>query len=285
MPSLSLKLACVLLVHLTMGVPTTLATGLDGRTPPGPVDRPNLNLPSEVLRDRSAELARSGQLLLVTTAGWNEARARLQRFERQRGAFVAVGPPQAVWVGKAGLAWRTDEGAPPPPVAGPLKREGDGRAPAGILSFGDMWGYAPSAPAGIRFSYRMSTDCDRCVDDPDHADYNKILRLPTPKAPATWRSAEYLRMETEHYRNLVVIHYNDLRPVKGAGSCIFLHVAPPPGGGTLGCTALPADDLLALLRWLDPAQNPLLIQLPEPALEAALAAWNLPTVLLAPARQ
>ena len=65
-----------------------------------------------------------------------------------------------------------------------------------------------------------------------------------PKAPVTWRSAEYLRMATEHYRYLVVIHYNDLRPRKGAGSCIFLHVAPPPGGGTAGCTALAAEDLL-----------------------------------------
>ena len=248
------------------------------------VDYPILNIPFEAIRDRSAELARSGQLLMVTTAGWNDAQARLQRFERKNGAFVAVGPPQSVWVGKGGLAWRTDEGAPPPPVAGPLKREGDGRAPAGILSFGDMWGYAPSAPAGVRFPYRMSTDCDRCVDDPDHSDYNKIIRLPTAKAPVTWRSAEYLRMETEHYRNLLVIHYNDLRPVKGAGSCIFLHVAPPPGGGTAGCTALPAEDLLDLLRWLDPAQNPLLIQLPESALEPARAAWNLPSVLLPPAR-
>lgn len=240
-------------------------------------DYPVLNLPLEAIRDRSAEFARSGQILLVTTPGWDGAQGQLQRFERRPEGFVPVGGPLPVWIGRAGLAWRTDDGAPPPPAPGPMKREGDGRAPAGLLTFGDMWGYAPAAPAGVRFPYRMSTECDRCVDDPEDADYGRVLRLDSPQAPVTWRSAEHLRLDTEHYRYLVVIHYNDLRPRKGAGSCIFLHVAPPPGGGTAGCTALAASDLLTLLRWMDPAQNPLLLQVPEPLLESARAAWNLPS--------
>jgi D-alanyl-D-alanine dipeptidase len=239
---------------------------------------PIMNLPFEAIRDRSIELARAGQVLLVTTLDWNGAQGHLQRFERRQGVLEPVGTPLPVWVGHAGLAWRTDEGAPVPPAPGPLKREGDGRAPAGILGFGDMWGYAPKAPEGVRFPYRMSTECDRCVDDVDHADYSRVLTLPSPKA-GTFRSAEYLRLNTEHYRYMVIIHYNDLRPRKGAGSCIFLHVAPPPGGGTAGCTALAADDLLTLLRWMDPAQNPLLVQVPEPALDATRAAWNLPASL------
>jgi D-alanyl-D-alanine dipeptidase len=242
-------------------------------------DYPILNLPFASIRDRSAEFAHSGQILLVTTPGWNTAQGRLQRFERRDGAWVPVGIPLPVWLGHAGLAWRSDDGAPVPPAPGPTKREGDGRSPAGVLTFGGMWGYAPKAPEGVRFPYRASTECDRCVDDPEDADYGRVLHLDSPKAPVTWRSAEYLRLNTEHYRYLVVIHYNDLRPLKGAGSCIFLHVAPPPGQGTAGCTALAVDDLLALLRWMDPAQNPLLVQVPEPLLEAARAAWNLPAEL------
>jgi len=241
-------------------------------------DYPILNLPFDSIRDRSAELAKSGQVLLVTTPGWDSARGSLQRFERRQGTFVPVENPIPVWVGKSGLAWRTDEGAPPPPAPGPMKREGDGRAPAGLLSFGDMWGYGPKAPEGVRFPYHMSTECDRCVDDADHADYGRVLTLPSPKA-GTFRSAEYLRMSTEHYRYMVIIHYNDLRPIKGAGSCIFLHVAPPPGGGTAGCTALAAEDLLTLLRWLDPAQSPVLMQVPETQLDVVGAAWNLPAEL------
>ena len=242
-------------------------------------DYPILNLPFEAIRDRSAELAASSQILLVTTPDWNTLKGRLQRFERRQGRFEPVGLPLTTWIGKAGLAWRSDDGAPPPPAPGPLKCEGDGRAPAGILTLGRMRGYAPQAPEGVRLPYIAITDCDRCVDDADHADYNRILRLATPKAPVTWRSAEELLLPTEHYRYLVEIHYNDLRPRKDAGSCIFLHVAPPPGGGTAGCTALAVEDLLTLLQWMDPAKRPVLLQVPESMLETTRATWSLPPEL------
>ena len=242
-------------------------------------DFPVMNLPLAAIQGPSPLLAQAEQVLLVTTAGWDDARARLQRYERRAGLLVPVGGPLGAWVGKAGLAWRTDEGAPVAPAPGPLKREGDGRAPAGLLTFGELWGYADAAPAGVQLPYRAITDCDRCVDDPDHPAYATLQRLPSATAPEPWRSAERLKLDTEHYRYLVVIHYNDRKPRKGAGSCIFLHVAPPPGGGTAGCTALAVDDLLVLLRWLDPARNPVLVQVPEPALAAARAAWQLPAEL------
>jgi D-alanyl-D-alanine dipeptidase len=240
---------------------------------------PIMNLPFESIRDRSAEFTHTGQILLVTSSSWDSPRGDLQRFERRNGTFAPVGTPLPVWLGQGGLGWRTDDGAPVPPASGPMKREGDGRSPAGILTFGGMWGYGPRAPEGVRFPYRSSTECDRCVDDPDSAEYGQIVHMSAPDAPVAWHSAEFLRLPTEHYRYLVVIHYNDLRPRKGAGSCIFLHVAPPPGRGTAGCTALAADDLLTLLRWMDPAQNPLLVQLPEPLLDDTRAAWKLPPEL------
>jgi len=242
-------------------------------------DYPNMNLPFESIVGKSPDLAQAGQILLVTTPDWNSAQGRLQRFERRAGTFVPVGAPLPVWIGGKGMAWRSDEGAPPSPAPGPVKREGDGRSPAGILTFGGMWGYAPKAPEGVRLPYTTATKCDRCVDDPDDGDYAKIVHLDSPDAPRTWRSAEYLRMDTDHYRYMVVIHYNDLKPHKNAGSCIFLHVSPPPGGGTAGCTALATEDLLTVLRWMDPAQHPVLVQVPEPILDIARAAWSLPAEL------
>ncbi len=237
---------------------------------------PILNLPFDAILGQPPILAQAGQVLLVTTTGWEASRGQLQRFERRGGVFVPVGGPLEAWVGKNGMAWRSDEAAPMPPTVGPVKREGDGRAPAGLMSFGTLWGYAPRAPEGVRLPYRPSTDCDRCVDDPDHAEYGRLVRLGSPTEGATWRSAERLRLDSEHYRYLVVIHYNDLHPRKGAGSCIFLHVAPPPGQGTAGCTALAADDLLHVLRWMDPAQHPVLLQFPETQMDAIRAAWSLP---------
>lgn len=247
---------------------------------------PVLNVPFEAVAGPSPDLDRAGQVLLVTTAGWDRAEAELQRFERGAdGSLAPVGAPLRAWVGKGGLGWRTDAGAPAPPAPGPRKREGDGKAPAGILGFGEMRGYDARPPEGVRLPYRDLTDCDRCVDDAEHADYNRILRLPDPKSPVTWKSAEVLRMASEHYRWLVVVRYNDREPRKGAGSCIFLHVAPPPGGGTAGCTALAAEDLLALLRWMDPARHPVMVQLPAPAIAAAQAAWSLPAELRPPRKE
>src|SRR5262249_1635032 len=43
----------------------------------------------------------------------------------------------------------------------------------------------------------------------------------------------------------------------GLGSAIFLHVST--GGSTAGCVSLPSTDLVALLRWLDPAQQPRIV--------------------------
>ena len=50
-----------------------------------------------------------------------------------------------------------------------------------------------------------------------------------------------------------VIAYNTAR-TPGLGSAIFLHLAT--AASTAGCVALPRDQLLSLLRWLDPARQP-----------------------------
>jgi L,D-peptidoglycan transpeptidase YkuD (ErfK/YbiS/YcfS/YnhG family) len=53
-----------------------------------------------------------------------------------------------------------------------------------------------------------------------------------------------------------VIAYNAAR-TPGLGSAIFLHVST--GGPTAGCVSVTQDQLLSLLRWLDPARQPRII--------------------------
>jgi D-alanyl-D-alanine dipeptidase len=223
----------------------------------------------------------AGQLLLVTAASWDSPRGQLVRLVRpdptQR--FVRVGAPLPVWLGRHGLAWRSDAGAPEPPVPGPRKREGDGRSPAGILPIGEMWGYAPAPPSGVRLTYHQAGPRDRCVDDAQASEYGRLTLAP-PSGPPPWRSAEELRLPTEHYRYLAVLRYNMDRPLPGAGSCIFLHVAPAPEGPTAGCTALREGDLLTVLRWLDPAKRPLLVQVPTEVLRKIQKLWRLPPELV-----
>jgi len=54
------------------------------------------------------------------------------------------------------------------------------------------------------------------VDDAKDADYGRIVKLASPGQPVSWTSAERLHLDSEHYRYMVVIHYNDRVPLKGA---------------------------------------------------------------------
>jgi L,D-peptidoglycan transpeptidase YkuD (ErfK/YbiS/YcfS/YnhG family) len=57
------------------------------------------------------------------------------------------------------------------------------------------------------------------------------------------------------YQHAVVLDYNR-GGTPGAGSAFFLHVST--GAPTAGCVAIDAGNLVALLRWLDPAARPLI---------------------------
>jgi L,D-peptidoglycan transpeptidase YkuD (ErfK/YbiS/YcfS/YnhG family) len=60
-------------------------------------------------------------------------------------------------------------------------------------------------------------------------------------------------MDVSAYDYGAVIGYNTAR-TPGLGSAIFLHINI--GMPTAGCVTLPADELLEILRWLNPAAAP-----------------------------
>lgn len=221
-------------------------------------------------------LRQAAQLLLVTAPGWDSIEARAQRFERRPGGpWRPVGAAFPVRLGRGGLGWRSDDGAPPPPAAAPVKREGDGRSPAGVLALGDLWGYAATAPTGAALPYHAATAVDRCVDDAAAADYGRLVTAPSA-APPPWRSAEEMRRQDDLYKHLIVVRYNMDRPRRGAGSCIFLHLWGPAKGPTAGCTAMAEEDLLRLARWLRPAAHPVMVQLPTEEHARLRVPWALP---------
>ena len=229
--------------------------------------------------------AASRQLLLVTTDGWAATAGRLQRYERTGAAWRAVGAPVETVVGRAGMGWgrglHSGDAARP---GDPAKREGDGRAPAGAFRLSAAFGYAPTEPTGLPY---LPTDADtECVDDTASAAYNTVIR----RTPADdWRSHEEMRLDAPVYRIGVVVAHNgpgvDVRlvpgapraaTVRGAGSCIFLHVWRTPATATSGCTAMPDADLQAVLAWLDASAEPVLVQLPRTEADRLRSAWALP---------
>jgi L,D-peptidoglycan transpeptidase YkuD (ErfK/YbiS/YcfS/YnhG family) len=225
------------------------------------------------------------QVLLVTAESWSSGQAKLERYERvlskegKLGPWKKVGDPVDVVLGRSGLGWGyglhgDDIGLE---RAGPLKQEGDGRSPAGVFKVGESLGYGPAAPQGSKLAYRTIGPRLRCVDDPLSKLYNQLTEEPegtVVKAP--WKSAEKMKRDDDLYTRVVTVEHNKTPIVPGQGSCIFLHVWGGPQATTAGCTAMPLPVLEAIMIWLDPAAEPLVVQLPQKEYGQLKGEWKLP---------
>ena len=222
----------------------------------------------------------SSQLVVVTTADWNAVDGTLQRYERKAAGkkWEAVGKPIAVVVGKNGLGWGV--GVVPADAlrnavpGGPVKKEGDGKAPAGIFRLSEAFGYASQEQPGWKMPYVSLTSSVECVDDSQSKYYNRVLDRGS--VSPDWNSSEHMLRSDELYRWGVVVDHNANPPQPGGGSCIFLHIWRGQGQGTVGCTAMPQEQLESLLGWLDPGKKPLLVQMPAGEYQRVKGKWKLP---------
>lgn len=215
------------------------------------------------------------QLLLVTTADWQAPDGNLQAFERVDGGWRAVRPAFAVGIGTHGSAWGLGLHLP---QDGPQKREGDGKAPAGVFELGSAFGYAPANATAL--GYQPMTESDWCVDVNESPLYNRIVSTSEVGEAAVIGSSEPMRRDLHRdgdrvYAKGFVIAHNP-NNISAAGSCIFAHLWRAPGTPTAGCTAMPEAEMDALLAWLDRSRRPILVLLPESEYRRLQADWQLP---------
>jgi L,D-peptidoglycan transpeptidase YkuD (ErfK/YbiS/YcfS/YnhG family) len=227
-----------------------------------------------------AALQQSTQILIVTAADWNTTAGVLQPVERTsvRGKWKRSGAPITVAIGRNGLAWGLgliprDELAGNAST-GPVKKEGDGKAPAGLFNLGTVFGYAAQEPTGWKMRYTELTPTVECVDDASSAFYNQVVDRAAVKPD--WNSSEKMRRQGEVYRWGLVIDDNTNPVTRGSGSCVFMHIWMGPGVPTSGCTAMPEERLTSILAWLDPARKPLLLQLTYDDYMKLSKRWKLP---------
>jgi L,D-peptidoglycan transpeptidase YkuD (ErfK/YbiS/YcfS/YnhG family) len=217
----------------------------------------------------------SRQLILVVTDDWNAVAGTLRRFDRisPSASWTEVGSSLPVVVGRAGLAW--GRGVRSDPASGdPIKKEGDGKAPAGAYRLGVAFGSAPQKPASWKVPYLFLSDEVECVDDVASGHYNRLISK-RQVARADWKSSERM-WEQRLYTWGLVVEHNTGTIESAGGSCIFMHIWSGPARGTAGCTAMAEPDLLATLAWLDPARTPVLVQLPRTEYSRLRTAWRLP---------
>lgn len=218
------------------------------------------------------------QAIVVMTAGWNSIHGRAMLVERKRpgGKWRVVSELFPVVVGRSGLGvfnpMFDPEKSPKPPE--PIKREGDGRAPAGefplTLTFGN-------SDVGSKLPFTKLDEFTECVDDTNSTFYNKIVNR-MQVGNFDWKSSEKMKAVGPQYDLGVFVAYNSYPAVSGNGSCIFLHIWKDENTGTAGCTAMARENLERIVKWLDPAKNPYLVQMTETEYNSTHETLRLPKI-------
>jgi len=217
------------------------------------------------------------QLIVGTTKHWDSSEVSVQRWERlSSGKWKRIGSRWKGRIGRDGSAWGL--GLHPGIPFGPVKQEGDGRAPAGVFRVGNAYGYAPGIMKRPSLIYHQVTERDLWVEDSTSEYYNRHLQL-TDRIPQTpWELQAQMRLDDPaHALKLFIAHNAPPNAVPGAGSAIFFHIWRRGGDApTSGCTVQEMKYLETLIAWVDPHQSPLYVLLPKEVYNKFRKDWQLP---------
>lgn len=242
-------------------------------------------LPAAALTPAMGPLQDHHQMIVVVTDGWDATHGRLQAYTRTPQGWAPQGGAFEVAVGRNGSAWGVGvvpaQGVAPHQPGDPVKKEGDGRSPAGFFNIGPAFGYAPTITTALPYQPMLASSY--CMDVPDSPYYNRIVDAEVVGNDAVEGSTEPMRLDLHNkgdvrYREGFVIEHNPKGEAR-RGSCIFAHLWRTPGEATAGCTAMQPEHMQRLLAWLDPAKRPLFVLLPRAQYQQMQHDWNLPAAL------
>lgn len=236
--------------------------------------------------------AQSRQLILVVSPGWQDISAKLYRFERanEQSPWNQVAQPIQTVLGKKGMGWGrglhqdTD-------TNGDYRVEFDKRTPAGIFSLGEVFGLASEKQArswlgGLKMPYIELSESMRCIGDHQSEHYNEIVDIRQTKSDWNDEHNENMHQiavtdEKAYLWGVFINHNVNSNPIprdKVSGSCLFLHIWKAPDIGTAGCTAMTREHMVEIVRWLDQARQPILVQLPQSEYQRLKGPWALPAL-------
>ena len=219
------------------------------------------------LPERLTHIGESRQVVVVTTRSWTTSHARLQTWKlTSSGEWTRVVDPIPARVGWNGVRREAN------------RKQNTGTTPAG--TFGLLRGFGLAKPAGVDLPYRRVDRNDWWPYDPaDPKTYNVFQ--PRRVKHAQWRTdwSERLKSYGAQYRYAVVLDYNLPSEITwrngqrvarntadtSAGGGIFLHVSG--SGATAGCVSIARDQMRQVLKWLDPAKDPVIVIGPRDVIE------------------
>ncbi|MBK1882588.1 hypothetical protein JIN85_09185 [Luteolibacter pohnpeiensis] len=217
----------------------------------------------------------STQCVLGIADDWDSSQVTLRLYQKSGGSWKATGESWKARLGKKGLVWGL--GLHPNPSGATVKKEGDGRSPAGVFAIGGAWGYDRTIQKNPKLFYHQVTPRDLWVEDPKSPQYNHTIVL--DHDPATkWEKAQQMRQgDYAHSLKLFIAHNAPPHVSPGRGSAIFFHIWR--GGGsvpTAGCTSMPEEKLRSMISRINPDQKPLYVLLPKSEYQKHKADWKLP---------
>ena len=220
--------------------------------------------------------AKSKQCLVGIASGWNSSYVTLTLYERGvGGGWKQKGDSWRGRLGRNGLVW--GKGLHPVPSGARTKREGDGRAPAGVFYTGGAWGYAPSIKKSPNLNYVQVTPRDLWYEDVNSPYYNQYRRIQHDPRTTGEKKAQMKQGDYAHSLKLFIAHnaYPNITP--GHGSSIFFHIWRNDGGSaTAGCTTMAEGNLKNLIAAVEPAKLPVYVLLPQAEYDQYRETWKLP---------
>jgi L,D-peptidoglycan transpeptidase YkuD (ErfK/YbiS/YcfS/YnhG family) len=196
-------------------------------------------------------LGRAGQLVLVTSSAWTGTQARMEVYEDGPGGWERRLGPVLARVGRTGM------------IPAERRIAGSGTTPAGTFALTFAFGLEPDPGTALPYAHVTSPD-HWWVCDPTSAHYNNLRMGPEGGFAAKESGSRASRRIVAHpdeYAYALVIDFNRPYPVRTRGSGIFLRVTTRRS--TDGSVAVDRDDLVELLRWLDPERDPVITLAPE----------------------
>jgi len=186
------------------------------------------------------------QVIVAYASGYGVTTGTLETFQKVNGFWQPALGAMAMRLGTNGFS--------------DSKAEGDLTTPTGMYRIGGTV-YGIAANPGVRYAYHQLVADDWWDENVASSSYNSFVHGTDPGG-----GSEALWQTSPQYTYFAVIDYNipvvAATPARGSG--IFLHVSA--GRATAGCLALAQSDLVAVLRWLNPAANPRIVMAPSSAL-------------------
>ncbi|MFK7850042.1 MAG: L,D-transpeptidase family protein [Akkermansiaceae bacterium] len=219
--------------------------------------------------------ARSSQCVVGIADEWNSSHVTLSYFEKKAGVWQQVGASWKGRLGSKGLAW--GRGIHPNPPGAKMKKEGDGRAPAGVFDIGGVWGSHKSVKKHPKTFYHQVTSRDLWVEDGSSKYYNQFLTLDREPKTEWEKRAQMVQNDYPHSLKMFIAHNAHPNIVANAGSSIFFHIWRRGGAAaTAGCTTMVEERLRWLIATVDPSRRPLYVLLTRDDYTKFKPVWKLP---------